>query len=444
MQDQRSQNNNINNQKMAERLPVIQSNIVFSPQSQQNFLVDNYVCQSLPSPLGSFYQAFSPMQYTPFYGGGDLGTPIFVDNYNKNPDSVINNTNNNPFNTPNNSTVTPNNTPAFMLPLKIDNLKPDLIMPIVTVGNNKQSFNQFSRGNATSLKAFLKGQLSENAVVQFSPLQEKSNGHINNPENSLFEEKETQENQNQVPKKVNNSEDSSVFNETSQNSGYKVTLQPKISSRFITFNEILFRVFKEGTLAESDYENLCQFDKKLLYFLIKRKYLPKAFKNPSESNEEPSFSKLLNILGSIGNKRPEECYKFILTRVIKYLKHKFENNQQTKSKIEDSLYQEYFQVISDTYKIPLSDFHYPLTGSLKGKFKLNSAYFSKIFMSSKFVEAVADYSRELLLVEYSADIKKKLETLINRWAELLDSEIGVESDKQNEILDYVMFNKRCK
>lgn len=435
-QDRTKQNNNSESQRTSERPPLVQSNIVFSPHSEQNFLVDNYVCQSFPSPLGSFYQAFSPMQYAPQFQEGSIGTPIYVDSFKQNLNSIVQNIETN------------NNTPvAYMLPLlplRVDSVKPELIMPAVNLAANKQSFNQFSKTNTTSLKAFLQGQLGQNTGFESIQVPDKIIEPIRLSEEILFQEKETLEEPKTVLKRINFSESSIMTYEPSQNSGNKFSQLSLKSTRFEVFNDILFKVFSDGKLCETAYENLSKFEKKLLFFLIKRKYLPKAFKDPAESTEEPSYLKLINILGSFCNKRPEECYKFILTRVIKYLKHKFENNNKTKSKVEDSLYEEYFQTISDTYKIPLSDFHYPLTGSLKGKFKLNSVYFSKIFMSQKFVDALSEYSNKLLLSEYSTDIKKKLETLMDRWAELLDSESGIESEKQKEILDYVMFNKRCK
>ena len=436
LQDRRQQNNNSESQRSSERLPKVQSNIVFSPYSEPNFLVDNYVCQSFPSPLGSFYQAFSPMQYAPQFQEGSIGTPIYVDSFNPNLTSIIQNIDKN------------NNTPVSymlpLLPLRVDSFKPDLIMPVVNFATNKQSFNQFSKTNTSSLKAFLQVQLGQNTGFESIQVPDKIIEPIRLSEETIFQEKETFEEPKTVLKRINFSQSSIMTYEPSEYSCKKFSQLSLKNTRFEVFNDILFKVFSDGKLCETAYENLSKFEKKLLFFLVKRKYLPKSFKDPLESNEEPSYPKLLTILGSFCIKRPEECYKFILTRVIKYLKHKFENKIKTKSKVEESLYEEYFQAISDSHKIPLSDFHYPLTGSLKGKFKLNSAYFSKIFMSQKFVDALNEYSNKLLLTEYSADIKKKLETLMDRWAELLDSESGIESEKQKELLDYVMFNKRCK
>ena len=183
---------------------------------------------------------------------------------------------------------------------------------------------------------------------------------------------------------------------------------------------MLFRsVFFDGKITKEVFDGLDQFQRELLFFVIKRKYLPKSLKTAAECNEAPTYESLCKILKTKNNKRPEECYKFVLTRVIKYLKHMFETDSKKKVSVEQCLYEFYFRETSDQLNIPLKDFHYPLTGSLKGTFKLNSSYFSKVFKSDKFVDAIRNFCTNNMVQEYRIDIQKKLKSLLDRWTDLM-------------------------
>lgn len=409
------------------------SNMVFSPRSEQNFLMDNYVCQSYQSPMGSIYQPYSPAQLQPVYNGIEISTPVFLTNFARNfapyqphPDDVG----------------------RYQLPLKIENLRPDLISIDVSRGTGAPSFRSYTRDTSGGLKTFLHDQLTQNFPRR--PLYPSINPAdlITQPANN--EDPDIPLNDvppMQPPEKL----DDESEGEEEVAAQVKPSTPPSQSSipnplpnRFENFIGTVYKIFSEGKIEESIFEGLPRFERELLYFLVKRKYQPKAFRNPSDCSETPTFERLTKVLQTACTKRPEECYKFILTRVIKHLKHRFEANCKTKAHVEELLYEVYFKETAAHHHIPLSDFHYPLTGSLKGKFKLNSSYFAKIFKSQMFVDQVKDYCQNTLLPEYAKDILKKLNSLFSRWNEMLGKALDRPESAEHEILEYVKFNKRCK
>ena len=60
------------------------------------------------------------------------------------------------------------------------------------------------------------------------------------------------------------------------------------------------------------------------------------------------------------------------------------------------------------------------------------------------MDALKIYSREKVLSEYKTDIKKKINSLLVRWEEVLGNNSNMTEEAEKQILDYVMFNKRCK
>lgn len=406
------------------------SNMLYSPRSDQNYLIDNFVCQSFTSPLGSSFQLYSPLNFQPVYNSIEISTPVYLANPPRHYVSYA---------------VPQDDLNGFKLPLKMENLRPDLVPYDIHARPPQQSFRAYSRDNSTQLKSFLHNQLVESYGSHPSmappPAIVPQPESVNDPDVSL----------NQIPPMIppgslegDESPAEDLQNQPDEESLPVLQEGSKITNRFENFTGILFKIFSEGKMEEATFDELPRFERELLYFLVKRKYQPKTFRNPNDCNETPTFDRLTKILMTACNKRPEECYKFILTRVIKYLKHKFESSCKTKAHLEEHLYEVYFRDTAAQLGVPLSDFHYPLTGSLKGKFKLNSVYFSKIFKSQEFVTEVKDYCQSILLPDYSKDILKKLNSLLSRWSDMLIKAPERPDLSEREILHYVKFNKRCK
>lgn len=409
-----------------QTIPPI-NNIIFSPISEQNYLMDGYIGQSYASPAGSYYQPFSPLNCQPVYKTIEITTPIFWPTVSRPYPGPM---------PPPHMVEDPN---LMKGSIPYEKMRPELI-------NMDLGFRNYNKDTSNRLQSFLRDQIDANghgptvAKAPTGSAQPILREPIADPQVIL----------NEVPRMVlpgtlEEPENDPADMDFSAN-GPSLNKEVGVSSshQFGHFTDVLYRIFSEGKIDEPCYNALGRFEHELLYFLVKRKYQPKAFRNTLECSETPSFDRLQKILQTTCNKRPEECYKFILTRVIKYLKHKLEASCKTKAHVEELLYDMYFKSTAEAIGVPLSDFHYPLTGCLKGKFKLNSVYFAKVFKSAMFVEQVKTYCQTVLIPEYSKDIMKKLNSLLARWGESLGKASGRPEAVEREILEYVKFNKRCK
>lgn len=448
------------NKQDAFRLPVAAlsgtNNMAFSPGSEQNYYLESLFCPSYQSPMGSLFHAYSPYPLQPMLNTSELTTPIFLSNLARSlaapqPDSV----------------------PGFKIPLKIDQMKLEGTAPIDpgTLSSQK-TFRSFAKDSSTNLKNFLSDQLSLAHNPSLPPL-DPARTTDPGPELQFGLERIPQGRFNSVS--FPNIDSTNPLEGQSKDSGTTrthpeistlVPLSPIKSPTLLTTfqsvqtapsppdaplplhfekpSKMLYRAFTEGVIDAAEFESLTDFEQELIYYLVKRKFQSKSLRDPQETTERPSFARLTQILQLNCAKRPEECYKFVLTRVIKALKHRYEVECKTKARVEELLYEVYFRETAERLQIPLSDFHYPLTGTLKGKFKLNSVYFARIFQSDSFVREIQAYCDVVLFPEYSKDIHRKLEALFSKWGEEILKAPDSTAEVQADILTYVKFNKRCK
>ena len=209
----------------------------------------------------------------------------------------------------------------------------------------------------------------------------------------------------------------------------------------------LFRVlqasFTQGRVGQDDFNALTKFEEELLNALLQRKFQKRLKTKELEMAPDQKLELINEIVNTRSHKRPEECYKFVLTRVIKYLKKLLKDSNQNIKDLESYFYEFYFSETAHDLELPLADFHYPLTGH-KGKFKLNSFYFDRIFKSNKFLGRVDFYINNIIEGEYKREIGKKLDSLLFRWdVQLQDANISVE-EAEKCIKEYLLKNKRCK
>jgi len=207
--------------------------------------------------------------------------------------------------------------------------------------------------------------------------------------------------------------------------------------------EFLENLFIKMTPNEEQFAKLVPIDEQILNSLLQRKYGKRLPLNDPNLTLEKKLDALHEIVNSKSQKRPEECYKFVLTRVIKYLKRQLRDNEDCPADVEPFLYRHYFSEAASQLKLDITSFHYPLTGQ-RGKFKLNSDYFDKIFKSESFIEASYDYIKNVLEGEYQAEINKKIESLLIRWDLKLQEGAVDMNEIEVSIKEYLIKNKRCK
>jgi len=220
----------------------------------------------------------------------------------------------------------------------------------------------------------------------------------------------------------------------------------KFGSRLVNLRNLFFvlnKAYNHKSLLVDEYSTLTKFEEDLLNSMLQRKFLKRLRPRDFELDIAKKVDLINEIIHTKSNKRPEECYKFVLTRVIKHLKKGLKVGQISVGDIEGYFYNHYFAETAGLLGLSLSDFHYPLTGN-KGQFRLNSKYFEKIFKSQAFLERLDVYLDGLLERDYKFEIAKKLDSLLQRWDDMISNSQTNLPNVENSINEYLLKNKRCK
>lgn len=227
-------------------------------------------------------------------------------------------------------------------------------------------------------------------------------------------------------------------------SAEKFSLSVQTELKFLSkLFSTLVKVFTKKEITEADL-SIGTNELKVLNYVLHRKYLKRLTSKDIESSISIQLSKINGIVNSKSHKRPEECYKFIFTRVLKFLKKSFKKNFNIKQNLDEQFYGYYFAELAQKNQEPLENYYYPLTKKDNKKETLNSNYFAKIFQSKNFINDLVKYINEHLYEEYKTEIIQKLESLLLKWDPYFAEEEQKTEKYIEEIKQYLMKNKRCK
>lgn len=219
--------------------------------------------------------------------------------------------------------------------------------------------------------------------------------------------------------------------------------QSEMSPSLSTLYSLVQGLFLEGRLSKGLYCSLPLFERRVLYYLVKRKFATK-FKEGFEADEVAcEWQHVLALSEKHSIRRPEECYKFVLTRVLKHLRKRLES-ERGEHVSEAGFYQLYFGEVAERLGAPVTDFYFPLSGTKKGKAHFNLSYFSKIFQSGSFVGEVGRYCQAQMFEDFRADFAKKVQSMVRRWNKLIQEQQEFTQYAQQSILKYIIYNRRCK
>lgn len=202
-------------------------------------------------------------------------------------------------------------------------------------------------------------------------------------------------------------------------------------------------IFIDGNFDEAMFETLSIFQKQILYYFIKRKFTPRFLKGFEKDDNSINYKKIRQMIVSEFPRRPEECYKFILTRLIKHLKKKIESEYET-HKPEEKLYHMYFNHVAVDLGLPISEFFYPLAGKQVKTEYLNRKYFTRIFRSEAFVKEIELFCQYEIFQDFNKEFEIKVMRMLERWEGLLIKNPAKVDEIKQSILNYVVFHKRCK
>lgn len=226
--------------------------------------------------------------------------------------------------------------------------------------------------------------------------------------------------------------------------------EPKMQTSLKKFAKLFFlcfklfvgqRIFTEDLILSPQEETIFNLILERKFF--RRKKSPEFFQEFSVSVEN------INLLLAKNNlKRPEECYKFIFTRVLKYLKKRFKSTYNIKRSLDENFYKYYFHQTACFSDTRIESFYYPIgnkssqDGSGEKKMSLNADYFRLVFKSSLFVRHFKEFTSTILLEECREDIITKLEGIFLKWERQIEKH--GEQKTLSEINTYLMKNKHSK
>lgn len=125
------------------------------------------------------------------------------------------------------------------------------------------------------------------------------------------------------------------------------------------------------------------------------------------------LAKFQSIITFSTSKRPEEYYKYLLSKAIKHMKAEFSSRFKIKKVQLDKFYRFYFGDIAVEKNLPIEAFYFPSKSKKqKEKNMLNSKYFRLIFKSDRFVDAVQRYIKDDLIQHHREDVTKKLKNIL--------------------------------
>ena len=149
-------------------------------------------------------------------------------------------------------------------------------------------------------------------------------------------------------------------------------------------------------------------------------------------------------------KRPEENYKFVFKRCLKYmketLKKKSDYSKLNKKEFEKSFTTYYFQEIADSNNLSIENYYHPKNSNQQSKSvvkTINSQYIGNIVQSKLFVTDFMSYLNDDLDREYKLVIKQKMKSLFERWEK--EYQLSVDKEKAIEnICQNIEKNIKCK
>jgi hypothetical protein len=223
---------------------------------------------------------------------------------------------------------------------------------------------------------------------------------------------------------------------------------------------LLLKFFKSESISITDLEALFDYELEILNLIIIRKYESKLFVSETQKKDIPAiYEELLNYQGKLSIKRPEESYKFVFTRALKYLKKVFKVHYECSAELlkeEKQFYVHYFGSSLDKDSFDLNKYVYPIIEDDQSKkYKsLNLNYFKNVFSCEKFMNDLATYLKTDLRNDYDIEIERKTLQILSKWDSRVTVYLSREgNNSQNgeipkklflEISRYFLQNKRCK
>lgn len=214
--------------------------------------------------------------------------------------------------------------------------------------------------------------------------------------------------------------------------------------RFAKLFRALAKLFCGNRIEMEDYA-MDTSQREILEAIIEKKFAKKGSRIMKSKSDAEMIEWINNMVQNPSSKRPEECYKFILTKAFKYLRKKFEKNQIEHRLPHEDFYEHYFGEISKSMDLPISHFHYPpnhTTAKKAQTFKID--FFKRLFQSEVFKVDALEFVHNHLWKEYKIKICKKLERFLSEREKKIIKDSAKEAAIIQELKNYLLNNRKCK
>ena len=213
--------------------------------------------------------------------------------------------------------------------------------------------------------------------------------------------------------------------------------------RFAQLFRVLAKLFCGNRVEMDDYA-LDPMDREVLHAVVQKKFAKKAFRPTGRKSDDEAVEWINRAAQGGSSKRPEECYKFLLTKAFKSLRRRFERLKVEKKLPAEDFDAYYFGATAAELSLPLSFFHYPPVKSTAGAQAFRVDFFKKLFRSARFREDALEFIHNTLWKEYKVKICKKLERLLSERERKIAKSPAAEAAVLQEFRLYLLNNRKCK
>ena len=220
-------------------------------------------------------------------------------------------------------------------------------------------------------------------------------------------------------------------------------LPKNVSTPMVILCKIIKELFYENQISNNSYKLLPKFQRKILYYLVRRQFT-REYEETYETDEvTSSFEKLDKLKNKIHLRNCHENLKFILLRIVKYLRRL--SGQKDQRKLSDvTLYKIYYIEIAEKLNIPMDDFFFPLTGLEKGKIPFNLSYVREILQSRSFIKEIELYCKDAIFDDFKNELADKIDRKIINWDRILRTKSTEIEKVEKEILRFIVSSRGFK
>lgn len=186
---------------------------------------------------------------------------------------------------------------------------------------------------------------------------------------------------------------------------------------------------------------LSPIETKLFHFMIRRKFINRNSRLVSRDLVEPDVQTIRRILDFPPVKKTDECYKFVLIRILAYARRELELSAATEI-TNDQFYEIIFGETAREHGVPIKEYHYPLTREFKGEVYLNAKYFHRIFKCEKLIDIGKRFFKSRIHESHNKEIVRKLTQVVLTWEKMFQKQQILKDMSVEKLLSIIYSKKR--